>query len=280
MKNMVINILVTLNEAYVPHLNTMLMSLISNNKNIVPKVYLLHSSVKESTLKLTRRILSQSNGELFTIYADEETLKEAPTTERFPREMYYRIFAAKYLPKELDRILYLDPDIIINGSVKELYEIHMEGCFFAAASHNGAVTRAINGRRLKLQKGTPYINSGVLVINLKELRRNQDCSQVFDYIARNRKKLILPDQDIISALYGDKIIELDPHIYNMTERQFRYSRLTGGKKDLEWIRQNSVIIHYCGKNKPWRDKYRGKLNVFYNEAVKNLRGLRMEITIE
>ncbi|MBE6544206.1 MAG: glycosyltransferase family 8 protein [Ruminococcaceae bacterium] len=280
MKNMVINILVTLNEAYIPYLNTMLMSLVSSNKEIVPMVYLLHSSINDSDLELTREILSMNCGELFPIYAEDCISNDVPTTERFPKEMYYRIFAAKYLPENVDRVLYLDPDIIVNGSILKLYNTDMKGYYYAAASHNGAVTRAINGKRLKLKKGTPYINSGVLLINLTELRRNQNCTEVFDYITGNRKKLILPDQDIISALYGERIIELDPHVYNMTERQFRYTRLLGKKMDVDWIRKNSVIIHYCGKNKPWRDKYRGQLNVFYNETVKKLRGLSNYVTIE
>lgn len=277
---MEINILVTLNEGYIPYLNTMLMSLVTNNKDMTPMVYLLHSSIKDSKLEVTREILRQNDGELFTIFAEDVMPKEAPTCDRFPKEMYYRIFAARYLPKTLDRVLYLDPDIIINGSLKKLYEISLEGYFFAAASHNGAVTRAINGKRLKMKKGTPYINSGVLVINLSELRKFQDCSAVFDYIIQNRKKLILPDQDIISALYGERIVELDSHIYNMTERQFRYSRIMGSKMDLKWIRKNSVIIHYCGKNKPWREKYRGQLDVFYIEALEKLRGLSTAVTIE
>lgn len=261
-----INILVTLNEAYIPHLNTMLSSMIYHNQDCFFTVYLLHSSLCEETTAETKRILGDF-GELILIEAGEHGLEEAPTTDRFPKEMYYRIFAAKYLPKNVERVLYLDPDIIVNGSIEELYRTPLDGFYLAAATHNGKFMRSINGIRLKLKKGTPYINSGVLLINVSLFRKEQDYQKVIEYIKENKNRLFLPDQDVISALYGDKIYELDTLRYNMTERLYRYHRLIGDEKDLKWIRQHSVIIHYCGRNKPWKENYSGKLNVFYNEVA-------------
>ena len=277
---MEINILVTLNEVYIPHLNTLLYSVLSSDPDIYLRVYLLHTSVRDQSLIKTRQILDSMGGELICINADELTLDGAPTTERFPKEIYYRIFVAKFLPEDIDKVLYLDPDIIVKGSLKKLYSMDISDHYFAAASHNGAFMRAINGRRLKMKKSAPYINSGVMLINLKKLRREQVYSEVFSFIEDNKKRLILPDQDIISALYGDKILELDPYIYNMTERQFVYSKLVGKGIDMEWIENNTVIIHYCGKNKPWRRKYKGKLNMFYDKTASDLGGLRETVTIE
>ena len=36
--------------------------------------------------------------------------------------------------------------------------------------------------------------------------------------------------------------------------------------NLDWVRKHSLIIHYCGRNKPWKEPYLGKLDVFYQEA--------------
>lgn len=261
-----INLLVTLNEAYLPYLNALLDSILYHNPNTYFTVYLLHSSIGLESVAETKALLGAS-GELIMIEANGEGLDDAPTTDRFPKEMYYRLFAAKYLPKNVERVLYLDPDIIVNGSIEELYRTPLDGFYLAAATHNGKFMRSINGIRLKLKKGTPYINSGVLLINVSLLRKEQDYQKVIEYIKENKNRLFLPDQDVISALYGDKIYELDTLRYNMTERLYRYHRLIGDEKDLKWIRQHSVIIHYCGRNKPWKENYSGKLNVFYNEVA-------------
>ena len=118
------NILVTLDENYVPYLNVMLSSLKESNKGEFFQIYLLHTNMNESALDKTRRILGDG-GRINMIRADEKMLDSAPTTSRYPKEIYYRIFAAKYLPKGLDRVLYLDPDIIVNGSLKKLYSLDM-----------------------------------------------------------------------------------------------------------------------------------------------------------
>ena len=264
-----INILVTLNENYVPYLNVMLTSLLSSNADCRFDVYLLHSSIPDKAVESTRKILQQS-GELHMVKATDIGLSDAPTTARYPQEIYYRIFAAKYLPDCLDRILYLDPDIIVNGSVKELYDINLDDYFFAAASHTGPFLRKFNEIRLDMDDDAPYINSGVMLMNLKRLREEQNYNDVFEFIEKRKMLLMLPDQDIISSLYGSKILALDSFKYNMTERLFMLHMPFEKDLDLDWVRKNSIIIHYCGKNKPWKDNYLGQLDVFYSETAKKI----------
>ena len=79
------------------------------------------------SLPIVRRLIDIKTG--------ENEFADAPITDRHPREMYFRRSAAKYLPESLDRILYLDPDIVVLGSVKELYETRLDGYYYAAASH-------------------------------------------------------------------------------------------------------------------------------------------------
>lgn len=261
-----INILVTLNEAYIPYLNVMLSSLIYNNQDCFFDIYLLHSSIPDKALEQTRNIIGQF-GKLIMVEARNIGLENAPTTTRYPTEIYYRIFAARYLPQTLDRILYLDPDIIVNGSVKELYSMSMDSYYFAAASHIGGFMQKINEIRLDMEEESPYINSGVMLMNLERLRNEQNFDDVFTFIEKRKNFLILPDQDIISSLYGSKICALDSFRYNMTEKLYRTHSLFEKDLNLEWVRKNSIIIHYCGRNKPWKNNYSGQLNVFYNEMV-------------
>lgn len=264
-----INILVTLDENYVPYMNIMLKSLFESNNDCYFNVYLLHSSIPDNAVNTTKEIMG-NNGELHMVKAVDIGLDEAPTTARYPQEIYYRIFAAKYLPDTIDKILYLDPDLIVNGSLKELYNINLENYYFAAASHTGPLLRKFNEIRLDMDDDAPYINSGVMLMNLKRLREEQNYNDVFEFIEKRKMLLMLPDQDIISALYGSKILALDSFKYNMTERLYRLHAPFEKDLDLDWVRKNSIIIHYCGKNKPWKDNYLGLLNVFYDETLKKM----------
>lgn len=260
------NILVTIDRNYLPHFATMLYSLLASDPGRRFSVYVMNSTLTEDDLAYARRIIGD-RGEINLVRVAEDGLADAPTTDRYPREMYYRIFAAEYLPRELDRVLYLDPDMIINGSLGELYDMPMGTAFFAAASHIGRLLHFFNELRLDMGEESPYINSGVMLMDLHRLREEQDIDNVFDYIDSHRGKLLLPDQDIISGLYGDRIIPLDPYRYNMTERLYMLHRQSAGHMDLECVRRTAAVIHYCGRNKPWRQNYIGRLDVFYRETV-------------
>lgn len=264
------NLLVTLDRNYVPQLNVMLFSALQSDPAAFFDVYILHDEgLSASDLTATRALLGQRGG-LHLIRVDESGLTDAPTSDRYPKAIYYRIFAAKYLPHTLDRVLYLDPDLIVRKSLRTLYELPMDAAFFAAASHIRAFLHRFNELRLGMGEDDPYINSGVMLMNLEALRAKQDTQAVFDYMERHKGRLMLPDQDIISALYGQSIIPLDPIQYNMTEKLFTLHRFNGDGMTLDDVRQRSAVIHYCGRNKPWKPGYVGELDVFYNETVSQM----------
>lgn len=264
-----INILVTLDENYVPYLNIMLSSMLHSNRDCFFDVYLLHSAIPEDKVLRTKEILGES-GKLIMVKAKDIGLGNAPTTSRYPEEIYYRIFAAKYLPDTVDKVLYLDPDIIVNGSLRPLYNMPLDEYYFAAASHTGPFLRKFNEIRLDMDDESPYINSGVMLMNLKRLREEQNYEDVFDFIEKRKSFLMLPDQDIISSLYGSKIFALDTFRYNMTEKLYMTHAPFEKDFNLDWVKENSVIIHYCGRNKPWKNNYKGVLDVFYNNTVARL----------
>lgn len=260
------NLLVTLNSGYVHQLCVMLSSAMAADPQALFHLYVLHSSLSEEDLEQIRTVLGERH-KLLPIRVDPEDFADAPTTGRYPAEMYYRIFAAKYLPQDLDRVLYLDPDIIVLGSLRGLYEMDLEKVLFAAASHVGNVMTRLNSMRLESpEEDSPYINSGVMLMNLQRLRQEQRREDVYQYIEKHRSILILPDQDVLSGLYGPEIQLLDANRYNMTERIFALHPDSEAWLDLDWVRDHAVIIHYCGRNKPWKPGYVGSLGQFYKEA--------------
>ena len=264
------NLLMTLDRNYIPQLNVMLFSALHSDSAAYFDVYLLHDEgLSEADVAETRTLLGQ-RGALHLIQVDESGLADAPTSDRYPKAIYYRIFAAKYLPDTLERVLYLDPDIVVCQSLRELYEMPMGTAFFAAATHIRGFLHRFNELRLDMDEDSPYINSGVMLMNLQALRAEQDTQAVFDYMDAHKGRLMLPDQDIISALYGQRILPLDPICYNMTEKLFALHRHNGDGMTLEDVRRQSAVIHYCGRNKPWKPGYIGELNVFYEEAVSQM----------
>ena len=57
----------------------------------------------------------------------------------------------------------------------------------------------------------------------------------------------------------------------MTERLYLMHSPFEKVLDLDWVRAHSIVIHYCGRNKPWKENYIGNLDVFYKVAVAKMR---------
>ncbi len=261
------NLLVTLDSAYIHILCIMLKSiLISNPKNNF-NVYILNSSLTKEDIEKVNNYLHNDRIKLLDVKIDDKLLNDAPVTDRYPKEMYYRIFAAKFLPKNIDRVLYLDPDLIVRKDLNSFYNMELGDNYFAAASHVGKFLTTFNALRLEMEDQAPYINSGVMLMNIALLRKEQNFQEVFDYIQEKKNLLILPDQDVISAVYGDKIITIDPFIYNMNDRLFFSTESIKKGITVEWVAENSAVIHYFGRNKPWKDSYIGFLGYMYNDVV-------------
>lgn len=267
------NILVTINKTYVKQLNVLLNSIQYSNENEKFDIYILHRDLNDSDIKKIGESLDLKNFKIIPILINDEQIDLLPVYEkRYPVEIYFRIFSVKYLPKNLDRILYLDADTIVINKLKELYEMDFENNYFIATTHIKKVLHKFNELRLDIKENEPYINSGVLLMNLEDLRKTQNEGEIIDYIKNNQKKLMLPDQDIISALYGKKIKLVDEMKYNLGDKGLVLYNLSNPTNTigLKWIYKNTVIIHYYGKNKPWNSDYTGKLGCFYNKIEKKI----------
>ena len=269
------NILLTINKKYVKLVNILLNSIQLSNKDTKFDVYILHRELDIEDKNIIESGLDLNKFNIKMIKIDEEEVKNFPQYQkRYPKEIYFRLFATKYLPENIDKILYLDSDTLVINKLDELYNMDFEGNFYIATTHVKKILRKINEVRLRIDEDVPYINTGVLLINLKELRKIDVQKEVCEFVENNSKKLMLPDQDIITALYGNKIKIVDALRYNLGDRDLNLYNLNHIKDPigLKWVKENTVIIHYYGRNKPWNKNYRGKLGVFYYRLERILRG--------
>lgn len=268
------HILVNLDRNYLKVLSVMLYSLSQSDPEGVYTVYVVNNTLTEEDFASLSALLPRT--ELVNVQVPEDLLQNAPVSDRYPTEMYYRLFAARYLPQQLERILYLDPDLVVLHSLRSLYQIDFDGKLFAAASHIESRTfRELNRRRLHLSEHAKYLNSGVMMMNLALLRKESP-QTIINYIQSHKATLLLPDQDVLNALYADRTVPLDPLVYNLGEKYLRLKNLhlpPAEKLTLDWVRSNTAIVHYYGRNKPWKEHYRGSLGIFYHEWEQQLQQL-------
>lgn len=264
-----IPILTTLDKNYLPQLQVLLCSLHVNNPADNFSLWLLHSDIEEKEFSGLRSQCERYGYSFFPVQVDYELFQDAPVTRQYPnKEMYYRLLAPFLLPGEIKRILYLDPDILVINPLRPLWETDMEGRLFAAAAHTGKTELVNSVNKLRLGTGQDYYNSGVLLMDLKAGRQDISPKEVYNFVEQHRRELLLPDQDILNVLYGERILPLEDVLWNYDARNYSsYVLRSGGLWDMEWVMEHTAILHFCGKEKPWKPNYRRRFGVLYRHYM-------------
>lgn len=258
------NILITLDENYFPRLRVLLTSLKMNNPGEHFDIYLLYSGLSERMLRAVERWCRAAGYEFHPIRMDGDLFENAPVSSRYPTEMYYRLLASRLLPQELNRIIYLDPDILVINPLRPLWETNMSGWLFGAAAHTGKTELANDVNRLRLGVEHDYYNSGVLLMDLELGREEIIPEEIFRYVEEHRMELLLPDQDLLNAMFGERIFPLDDAVWNYDARNYNnYVMRSSGKYNVKWVMENTAILHFCGKAKPWKPGYIYRFGVLY-----------------
>jgi len=263
------NILITLDSNYLWPLRVMLTSLGLNNPNETFDIYLMHSRLKQDEIAALDCFVKKNKMQLHVVEIDDHYFNEAKVCMHYSKEMYYRLLAHKFLPKDISRILYLDPDILVLNPLREFYETDLTDYLYAACCHKKIALKLVNQLRFTFHKIYNYYNSGVLLINLELVRNNVDENEIFAFVNKYHNRLILPDQDVLNALYSGKIKGMDETQYNYDARLYLYYKaLTYGKCDMEYVINNTVFLHFCGKKKPWNKRYIGPFLSLYKHYEK------------
>lgn len=260
------NILISFDKNYCLPVKTMLESLFLNNSDIVFTIYAFCEGVSDTEIEWLVRKCKKYNAKFIPVEMSKEVFSDAPSTRYYSKTMYYRLLAAELLPETVHRVLYIDPDTLILNPIRDIYYTKLENYFFVAASHNQekGLSEYVNKIRLNNYESNGYFNSGVLLMNLDLMREEMKVADIYDYIEKNKQKLLLPDQDVLNGLYGHRILPVEDSIWNYDTRKFEYYLFfSQGVKDMDWIMENTVILHFCGKQKPWNKGYMGYFSALY-----------------
>lgn len=266
------NLLFAIDKKNIDLLFTSVFSILKNGGYDKYIIYVFHSDLNQENIDEIIKFYYEIEWHFIEIPKD--MFKGFPTVKRYPEQIYYRLAAPLLLPNDLDRILYLDVDTIVINSLKELYEMDFESNLFVASTNTREFLTKINQIRLGMQidKDVPYVNTGVVLMNLNNLRNEFKMQDIRMFMESKKKLLYLPDQDILTGLYGNKVKIIDSLRFNLSDRAIvlHNLRLKNEMIDMTWVKDNTVIIHYYGKNKPWKEEYSGELGTFYFEMVQEL----------
>lgn len=237
-----VNIAFCINDNYVEQLIVVLWSIMKNlttGRNV--NVWIVSSDMSDASKNYLRKLrLGFKNLHLSFLDIDAKELTQLPRTiDYISTETYYRYLLPNLLPN-IDKILYMDADIVVNGDISPLYDTDLANCYIAGA--DDSYIAAINHKpQIGLDNSELYVNAGVLLMNLKQMRTDNIPQKLIDTTKNMASKVKYQDQDIINIVCRGKILEFDS-IYNYTSHNIL-------KEKSKY--KHAVVIHYTGKNKPW-----------------------------
>ena len=244
------NIALSMNSAYVMPSLVCMVSILECNKGPIT-FYVLYSRLTQSEIDFMASHIKKYGGDhsLIPIKIGDDVFADSPAPGR-SKEAYFRLLIPRVLPANVDRCLYLDSDIIVQGDLAPLYASSFEGKALVVCQDMGEFLFYHNERHelLGIPPGRPYFNSGVLLFNLEYFRTSFDVKIFFDYVKANPEKLKFLDQDVLNALMYDKVTFADAGLYDYMEILVNPA-LSGDAL------ARAVIIHFL--KKPWKYSYDG-----------------------
>ena len=213
---------------------------------------------QENKLKFKRLEEKYERCKIYILELTNENLKNA-RTNRYPVTAYYRLFLAELLP-DVNRIIYLDGDTIIFNDLTEMINLEMNNNIILGFVDNSYEKAKDFG--IKTYK---YVTSGVLLINLKKMRKENISKKFLDFMDENKDKLDQEDQTIINIVLHGRIDLLPPKygMWNFMNRELLIAHNCYGNKKLNIKAYDEdeifkawklpAILHYV-RAKPWKKK--------------------------
>ncbi len=242
---------------YARYLYVMLVSLFENNRQRPITVWLLTADLtdKDEYGRAFHALAEQYGNTLHILLIDRTTLPaDVPSSNEFPLEVYFRLALPDLLPPEADRVLYLDADIIVHGSLDELYDMDFAGhslvaCHDMAAMSNEYAKVSPLFSAFSDTEDFVYFNSGVLLMNLKKMRSHGTTFSFFvQKAAELKEQLIFFDQDLLNMVYYKDTLFADHILYNLPAYGVYHAGVS-----YETVKERNIILHYTGV-KPWDHK--------------------------
>lgn len=242
------NIACGIDDNYVQHAAVMLMSLSLTNKYNSFDVYVLSLGVKEESKRKLQDVFYKSNLHIYFIDIKESVLVKFPIRKKdyLSLATYLRLFMPDKLPDNINKILYLDSDIIINGDIAPLFNTDVTGKYAAACLD----VDQDNCLRLNYDKRLGYYNAGVFLFNIYEMRKIKFMEFVRDYVENVNAPLKYHDQDVLNFLFKGKIVSVN-HKWNLLECYYLKKELHDLYDDIDDAIEHPMIIHYSSSFRPW-----------------------------
>ncbi len=230
-----LHIAFAVDDNFIKPVGILITSIVYNNPNQWFHFHIFTASLCEDNLNKLKQI-NVGDSSLTIHVFDEAIFASYQTLKNLPASMYYRLVIPAILNGVTSRVLYLDADIVCNGSIEELVNKDI-GSYIICACLDPAVIANHDKHvsSLGIDRNDCYFNSGVMLINIDEWNRQNVLSCFNDLIHKREYKF--PDQDVLNIVLQHNVLLLDERFNTFSSNVENYNKAT--------------FVHFAGEAKPW-----------------------------
>lgn len=240
-------------DNYVLPTSVALTSLLINEKEeLTVHIIYLENNLSETNKELLKTLVEKYNQHILFNEVSLRLLSSFPKF-RHGYSSYLRIFAPILL-NNVDKILYLDGDIIVENSIASLYHIDLSSYELAAVADLKQFFTPGYVESIGFSYNRLYFNAGILLMNLNNMRAMHILEKTEKYLSKYKSSIYHEDQDILNCICPN-VLFLPPKynsIIHLWNKNKAICQQIWSLSEIEEAKKNPVIIHYLGGLKPWK----------------------------
>jgi lipopolysaccharide biosynthesis glycosyltransferase len=249
MNNSPIPVLLCADRRYCQHMAVTIASLLKNNARHQFRLILVLDERDDEAESLIRRTVEPFHNAVIDVKAFSlNSFSCFRVSGHISLASYLRLFMTQFVDADIDKLLYLDCDLIVRDDIGDLWATDISQYFLAAVPD----PYSDNHVQLGFREDEEYFNSGVLLVNLAKWRENDVLPRLIRYTEQNSQILRYHDQCTLNAVFRNQVLFL-PFRWNFPARNADLPPTALGmtKQGFRHLRQNPSIVHYTGPFKPW-----------------------------
>ena len=253
-------------------------SILSHNQSEKIHFYVINNRISEANIeKVERLIRCYRNAEVsfipFDIFEQQLHLN---LSWPISLSSYARLFVGEMLPVDVDRVLYLDCDMLVNGNLSDLWNAEMGENLLGAVQDQVSENAKV---AIGLSPADRYFNAGLLLIDLCKWRKSNMGKECLQFIASHNGKVLHHDQGVLNGLLSRQWYRL-PLKYNVMTIHYMMSQkriikffhdeaLFYSDDEITNARQNPVILHFTPSftTHPWEENCKHPWANYYRETL-------------
>lgn len=247
------NIVLATDDNFVQHCCVAMTSVLLHTKNV--HFYIFTEGISSNNEELLKNHVRSLGGIIDFCIVDSRIVSQFPMPSNADAHIsiatYYRLFSAEILPKEVEKIIYMDCDMVAMKDFVDLWNINIDGYAIGAVYQPLTDSQAKDKQRLLMDENAGYFNAGMLLVNLNYWRVNAVTERLLGFIKTNYSRIKQHDQDVLNAVLNKEVIPLD-YTWNFTLPFFCIASLKF-PTSIDYSEQitEPANIHYVSAPKPW-----------------------------